>query len=111
MPKTETRTQIFERMYGKFSNELKSAFDGDIDAAAWISLVSEMMAMLKKTAIPNQDKKKVLIDIIKAVINQEVSEDKRANAIVIVDTIVSPGIDLAASFGKASFNKCMKKCC
>lgn len=107
----ETRAQIIQRVYDKFSTEIKSAFDGDVDPSAWIGIVSEMMALMKKIKVCNQDKKKILIEVIKSVITTELPDDKRDTALSILDTVVSPGIDLAASFNKATLTRCLKMCC
>ena len=111
MTPNETRTQTIQRVYKLFSTEIKSAFDGDIDPSAWVSIVSNMMALMKRIEIPNQDKKKILIDVIKSVISVEVAENRRENALMVIDTIISPGIDLAASFNKGSVKKYLKMCC
>lgn len=103
--------KLIADLYTLFRHRIGPALvSGSGDDAFWLSIVLDMMVVAGKSRVNGRQKKAALLEVLKLVIHNEVSPNSRNAAHAIVDTVISPGIDLAVAFSKAS-KGCQKWCC
>jgi hypothetical protein len=79
-------------------------------------IASGVFYLAKMHSIPNEEKKVLLLNTIKEIINETDLDDySKENLINLIDTIGSEVIEQLITFGKDATafikNKCFKKCC
>ena len=106
MPKKHQK--IVDRLYTSFRTDLAEAIVRREDGLLfWASTVVEMMAGLVALRSSGTSKKKILLaTIIRAVADEVQDPDDRERALLLVSTTVSPAIDMAVAFSKATRRAC-----
>jgi hypothetical protein len=93
------------------------AHNNEMDATTIIPLATHLMSAAQKMSAPGNglEKKNAVINVVKRLINDTVSEDKRNTLLTLVDSILSPAIDaivtLSSSGALRKWWKQVKKVC
>lgn len=96
---TDRDLKNIERIYDLFADAIKAAFDSeDSSAIQWIQLVGEMMGAAQSLKTTGAKKKQILMAVLREVIDNEVDAAHRDAARDILDTFVSPAIDVAVIY-------------
>jgi len=96
---SETDTRVIERIYTQFSDAVHATFGSDASAPlAWVQLVGEMMGALQSFNASGSKKKEILMAVLRQVIDKEIEPQYRPGAKVLLDTVISPSIDMAAVY-------------
>ena len=104
--------KLMEQMYTKFSDRVVPALSqsDDIPVGYWIALVGDTMSPGARFRASGVEKKEILLQVLYLVIDNEVPEATRAGVRGMVDTTVSPAIDLAVYFVYQVKPKCKAAC-
>jgi hypothetical protein len=108
------------KMYDKFRGRIFQAFSANnltnLGTAFWVVMIGDMMALVKTMDVSGSEKKEILLETMRIVIKYEIAAEKHEILDNMLNTVVSPAIDLAAYFGaqlvpkvKACIFQCFKK--
>ena len=94
--------QLIARMYDKFRGRIAPALSGqdydNLDVFFWIDVIGDMMTLAKTFKVPGMEKKEIVLEVLDLVVENEVPEGKQAAVRNLIQTTVSPAIDLAVYF-------------
>lgn len=80
---------------------LQSFKDGKTQEALFLTILTgQIIKQVEQTKLVGKDKKEVAIELIKTIIKEECSEDKKQTALLLVDAIVDPLIDQLVDVAK-----------
>ncbi len=109
------------KMYDRFRARIFQAFSANnltnLGTTFWVMMIGDMMALVQSVNVSGSEKKEIILETMRIVIKYEISADKHEALDGMLNTVVSPAIDLAAYFGaqlapkvKAClFSMCTKK--
>jgi hypothetical protein len=93
---------LMSRVYDRFRHQISVALKAHdaSDSVMWISLIGDMMALVNDFKVDGIEKKEIVLETIRIVIRFEVPVDKKAACDVLLNTVLTPAIDLAVYFKK-----------
>ncbi len=91
---------LMARVYDRFRHRISTSLTGHdlTDSAFWIAMIGDMMAMVNSFQVEGVEKKEIVMEVIRIVIRFEVPADKKDASTALLDTVLSPAIDLAVYF-------------
>ena len=107
----EEDKRLIARMYDAFRNQVAAALvsqDHAIDKFFWVELLGNMMVMAATFKTSGLSKKEIILETLRIIVKFEVPADREEQSIHLIETILSPAIDLTIYFKNqiASGKKC-----
>ena len=103
----EDDKRLMARMYDTFRTQVAAALvsqDHAIDKFFWVELLGDMMVMAATFKTSGLSKKEIIMETLRIIVKFEVPPEREEQSIQLIETILSPAIDLTIYFKNQIFS-------